>query len=158
MIPTNDLMTTIGQMKRLGRNLVPYSFPKKSPADEEDITVLKQREVVVDGVPLIVYYSVSDYGEHKIETVQVLGAHATFVPFYLVCKVAAMFLGHDNLNLAELIHYRERVDEDSRKVYVWNVYRDPNDAAIPPPNLAGRPCIFEGLKYSVLGSDQVEMF
>src|SRR4051812_24901862 len=105
MIPTTPPTETVAQMKRLARVLMPYSFPARSTTDEEDITVLKQRDLTVDGSPLLAYHSVTSFDGLELETAQVISKYTTFLPFYVVCKVGVMFLGRDHLNLVELIHY-----------------------------------------------------
>jgi hypothetical protein len=158
MIPVVGPLETIGRMKRLGEILTPYSFPIKSAIDEEEITVLKQREMMLDGYRLVVYFSAARYGTYKLETVQLFARCATFLPFYVVCKVAGLFLGCDHLNLVELIHHKNGVDETSRKVYVWSVYRDETGQAISNPYMSGKVRNFEGLSYSVLGPEQIVLY
>ena len=52
-----NLDKTVSEMKNLGKILIPYSYPNKNAQDETFLTVLKQREIVIDGYDLIVYFN-----------------------------------------------------------------------------------------------------
>ncbi len=141
------------RMKALGDILVKHTFPMASPADEEDVSVLKKREVVVDGYELGVSYSKSDYGDYLIETLQVWSKYSPFVPFCVVCKVARHFLGGDHLSLVEI--FRE-----NKKVYIWTVPRNPSGKAVESPCSATeyQPQEFEGFRYRLMNPDTVKFY
>lgn len=100
----------VREMKGLAGVLQPFT-PPKHPADE-DISWLKQREVIVDGYPMIAHYSEADYGDVKMDILTIGCKFAPFIPFNVVCKVAKMFLGESHLTLFEYTR-------GGRKIYSW---------------------------------------
>lgn len=102
----------VSEMKKLAEVLLPYS-PPRQPKDE-DISWFKSREIIVDGIPVIVHYSISDNGNFKPAVLTVGAKGAPFLPFGVVCKVARMFLGDDNLTLFEYT-------KGGSKIYSWMV-------------------------------------
>lgn len=112
----------IRQMKVLADRLTPHSFPQVSPVDEATLTVLKQRQIVVDGYDLIVYLNRCRHLDVDIEMLQIFGKYFTFLPFSLVCGVAGKFLGVTELSLMNITHGS---GEQKRRIHVWSVfYRD----------------------------------
>jgi hypothetical protein len=102
----------VREMKGLAKSLHPYT-PPRHPKDD-DISWLKTREVIVDGIPMVVHYSESDHGD-IIPAVLTIGCkNAPFIPFAVVCKVARMFLGTENLTLFEYT-------KGGSKIYSWMV-------------------------------------
>ena len=136
----HKLDSTIEQMKSLGEQLVEFTHPKADTSMEDDITVLRGRDVVVDGYHVTVFYSKADYGEYKLETFQVLGKWMPFVPFTAVCKLARKFLGDKHLSLVEIYL-------DQRKTYVWTLTTGPDGEAKPPVQSVVSEVEFEGLHY-----------
>jgi len=102
----------VREMKAAARVLQPYS-PPKLPKDD-DISWLKSREIIVDGIPMIVHYSESDHGDLKPAVLTIGCKNAPFIPFTVVCKVARMFLGTENLTLFEYT-------KGGSKIYSWMV-------------------------------------
>lgn len=101
----------VGEMKRLATLLANYSYPKGFVYDE-DIACLKQRQIVVDGYEVIVYFSKSDYGGMFIYMLSITGKYFPVLPFNVVCKIAQRFLGSKSLSLMEYT-------QDKHKVYTW---------------------------------------
>jgi len=149
----------VREMKALALQLVPHSFPIKSPQDEEIISCLKQREIVVDGYDLLVYFNRCRYLDIELESLQVFGKYHTFLPFSLVCKVATQFLDDKELSFIEVMHNRKGVaDEFARKIYVWTVYYKDNDPVPSPFITKFTPCVYEGLRYSHVDRNQIAFF
>jgi hypothetical protein len=140
----------VREMRALAEHLVPYNFPK-APADwEDDINILKAREVTIDGYSVVVHFSKADYGDHYLETLQILAKNAPFLPFVLLCKLAKAFLGDKELSLVEVIR-------DNRKVYCWTLTVDKDGNPIPSPfQQESEPCQYEGFRYSYMQPDQVK--
>ncbi len=104
--------THVREMKGLAEALTPYS-PPRHPKDD-DISWLKTRDVVVDGVPMVVHYSVADHGDLKPAVLTIGCKNVPFIPLTVVCKVARMFLGTENLTLFEYT-------KGGSKIYSWMV-------------------------------------
>ncbi len=102
----------VREMKALAESLTPYT-PPKHPKDE-DISWLKSRDIIVDGVSMVVHYSVSDHGDLKPCLLTIGCKNVPFIPFTIVCKVARMFLGTENLTLFEYT-------KGGSKIYSWMV-------------------------------------
>jgi hypothetical protein len=102
----------VREMKSLAETLKPYS-PPRCPRDD-DISWLKAREVVVDGIPMTIHYSVADHGDFNPAVLTIGCRNVPFIPFTVICKVARMFLGTDNLTLFEYT-------KGGSKIYSWMV-------------------------------------
>lgn len=102
----------IEEMKNLAEILIPYT-PPKYPKDD-DISWFKSRDIIVDGIPIIAHYSIIDYGDLKPIVLTIGAKNSPFLPFGLVCKIARMFLGNENLSLFEYT-------KEGSKIYSWMV-------------------------------------
>lgn len=147
MYKHDKLSVTVQEMRALGEQFVPYS----TPADENDISVLKTREVTVDGYALVLYYTKSKFEDRSTEVLQIYGQHMPFLPFYLVCKLGKSFLGDFDLSLVEL--FRE-----NRKIYCWSVNFDLAGKTISLPDGFAENCQYEGFSYSYLQPYQVNFY
>ena len=143
----------IDSMRALGERLIKYNFPKVMPsAMEDDLSVFKQREAILDGYPVVLHYQKADYDNHLMETLQIYGKNSPFLPFSLVCKLGRRFLGPSHLSLVEIF-------KDNRKVYIWSVCVDKTGNAIPSPyEMEIEECIFEGFNYIYLQPSQVNFY
>lgn len=150
-------------MKSLANTLAYKSFPKISAKDEDDLSCLKQRDIMVDGYNVIIYFNVCKYERFSLETLQIFGQRQSFLPFFLVCKIAHKFLGDKELSFVELIHNKDDielfVDHHSRKVYVWTIYYDKKGKLISNPfSKKGIKCSYSGLNYSYINRECVTFF
>ncbi|RDJ35353.1 MAG: hypothetical protein DWQ19_11095 [Crenarchaeota archaeon] len=145
-IPLEQL---VDEMKMIGDMLTPYNWPQNDPILENDISVLKTRSIDIDGYSVLIHFSRSDYGSHFVETLQVFGDKASFLPFCLVAKLGQKFLGGHNLYLVEIIR-------DNRKIYCWTVTLDKTGKPIKPPiPLQTTDCEYDGLRYNYMYPSQV---
>ena len=145
-----NLSQHVFEMRRLGEVLVPYNFPKAPPTVEDDINILKIRELTVDGYDVCCHYSKSDQDGYFMESFQIFGKHFPFLPFSLVCKLARHFLGEHELSLIEI--YRE-----NRKIYCWTLAVDFDGCAIPSPyETEVEYCTYEGFNYCYMQPNQVD--
>ena len=144
-----SLVQHVAEMRALGKILVPYNFPKAPAEWEDDLNVLKSRELIVDGYDVVLHYSKADYEDHYLETLQVLGKNCPFLPFALVCKLAKIFLGEAELSLVEI--FRE-----NRKIYCWTLTVDRDDHPIPSPYPTEvERCSYQGFQYCYMNPDQI---
>ncbi len=140
----------VKELKSFGEFLMPYNRPLVSQADEDDISCLKAREIVVDGYNLVVYYSKADWGNHYLEIVQVTGRYMPFLPFSLVCNIGKKFLGDQQLSYVDFLR-------GNRKSYCWTVARDKSNNPIPAPykkEVLSDECVYEGLCYKCLNTEK----
>tara|TARA_Y100000034_G_scaffold117103_1_gene156210 strand:+ start:316 stop:768 length:453 start_codon:yes stop_codon:yes gene_type:complete len=148
----NPLRKHVEEMKALGEQLIPYTFPQASLETEKDIKVLKQREFVLDGYDVVVCYSKADYGENFLETLQIQAEHYPFLPFNVVCRIGVEFLGDDCLSLIEVV-------KTGRKLYCWTLQIDKADGTcIIPDEEAAVPCSYQGLDFSSVNPDSVNFY
>ena len=138
------------EIKNLGDALIPYNFPKAHPNLENDLSVLKTNECIIDGYGVIIHYAKADYDDHYLESMQILGKNFPFLPFALVIKVARRFLGNDNLSLVELL-------KGGRKIYCWTLLSDKDGKTIISPE-ESEYCIFEGFEYRYMDSNSVNFY
>jgi hypothetical protein len=113
-------------------------------SDADDIAFLKLNSIMLDGYEIYVQYNKGDYGNYYLESVEVIGRYAPFLPFILVCKVVKAFLGKDHLAYVDFFH-------DNRRHYCWTLAKNKDDEPIPGPfKVEMEAGEYEGLEYSVL--------
>lgn len=147
-------------MRTLARSLIPYSFPLKSHEDEAEIAILKRRDITLDGYEIVVFFNNADYSDKTLETLQVFGKYFTFLPFYLVCKVARAFLGDEELSLVEVMHSSTgKIDESCRKIYAWTLYYDVQGNRIDGPFAKNAQTdTHEGWQFSRIPNEDIKFF
>jgi len=133
----------VKEMQALAETLVPYTFPVVSIEEEQEILILKQRQITLDGYDISVILSKAKYPEYGIESLQISSVRTPFLPFNMVCKIGRAFLGDQYLGYAEFFKKGE-------KVYCWTV-RYQEDNKIPPTDRAFE-AVYEGFEYKVLPS------
>lgn len=148
-----DLDEIIERMRGMGDILVPLNYPNTFSFElEDDLSIFKEREAIIDGIPLFLNYQKSDYKKYFIETVQIFGKTTPFLPFNLICKIGKRFLGGHHLSLVEIF-------KDNRKIYIWSVCVDKRGRPIPAPyKLKIEQCEFEGFNYSYLQPNQINFY
>lgn len=142
----------VEEMKNIGDILVPYNWPQNDPKLENDLNSLKTRFFDIDGYSLVVHFSRADYKTHFLETLQIMGDKAPFLPFCLVSKLGRRFLGSHHLYLVELI-------KNNRKIYCWTVHLDRNGRPIEPVHKQkSQFCEYDGFGYYYLNTSQVNFY
>lgn len=140
------------QMREIGDRLVPLNFPLKTPRVDNETNLLKLRDVDVDGYPLTIHFSRSDYGKYYMETFQIMARNGSFLPFALAIKMARKFLGNKYLSLVEIFR-------DGKKIYCWSVYLDKSGKPIQVSDRkAGEDCFFEGFHYKYVYPSEVDFY
>jgi hypothetical protein len=132
----------VKNMKSLAVMLMPHNYPQNPMAlFEEDLEIFKEREVVIDGYSVILYYQISNYEIYHLKSLQVHNKIGPFLPFNVVVKIAKKFLGTEQLSLIEVF-------KSNKKIYCWSVATDEKDNPVETPYISdAQPCEFEGLKY-----------
>jgi hypothetical protein len=120
------IQETIDRMKRLGEMMASKTFPNCDIGEDEDLIILKSTEILIDGYTVILFYSVSDYPDQKMKTLQIHSKNHNFLPFNIVCKVAKKFLGEKYISLLEIL-------SGNKKIYCWTIVCDKKDAPIMNP-------------------------
>ena len=129
--------------------LVPFTFPVTDFSDEQEVIVLKQRDVVLDGYAVTVCYSKADYDVYLLNSLQVHSSYTPFLPFNVVCKAGRAFLGERHLSYVEFF-------KNNKKVYCWTTKE--RDGRVMPPDKSSSPEEYEGFGYSVLKQGVVDLF
>ncbi len=138
----------IQEMKAMGDLLVDYSFPKVSSQEEDIVSFLKTRDMVIDGYAISIHYGKATYPNHILETFQCLGQRTPFVPFFLVVKLVRKFLGDKHLCFLDLFL-------NDKKVYCWTVSKDLDGKELPTEQRVLKEMNFEGFRYSFLHPSSV---
>lgn len=102
----------VREMKKTAEFLIPFS-PPCHPKDD-DISMLRSRDIIVDGYPIVAHLMISDHGDLKAMVLTLACKQVPFLPMYVVCKIATMYLGTQYLTLLEYI-------KDGAKIYSWMV-------------------------------------
>jgi len=132
----------IPEIKALSERLIPYTFPLVSIEFEQDILILKQRDIVLDGYAISVIHSKAQYpGDFGIESLQISSIYTPFLPFHIVCKLGRAFLGNEYLGYAEFFKKNE-------KVYCWTL-RYQEGTKIPPTD-SSEDAVYEDFEYKIL--------
>ena len=150
LFPIKAFDEVVKEIKSFGNFLMPYNQPKVSAASEEDINVLKSREVLVDGYSVIIHYSKNDWPNHYMEVLQITGKYTTYLPFYLICKIGKKFLGDRHLSYVDFIN-------GERKTYCWTLATDKDSNPIPAPykkETLSDDCTYEGLCYKCINTNK----
>lgn len=100
------------EMKKMAKFLQDFT-PPKHPVDE-DISWLKQRELIVDGCPIVVHYSEADYGEIRMDILTISSKYAPFISFNVICNTVKLYLNKIKPTLFEYT-------KNGRKIYSWMV-------------------------------------
>ena len=145
----SDIKENVLQMKKMARRLVPYTFPKTSFEDEQQVAVLKQRNLVVDGYEMMVCYSEALYPKYYLKSLQIQSIYAPFLPFVLVCKMGRHFLGPNNLSYIEFLR-------NNRKVYCWTIKT--RNGKLLPPDKETKLGNYEGFEFRILSPGSVDLF
>jgi len=147
-----DVSQAFERLRTMGEMLIPYNFPLGDVNDEDDLNILKKSEIDVDGYSLVIHFNKSRYNGYYLESFQILGKHAPFLPFCLVVKLGCMFLGSHHLSLVEFY-------QDNRKVYCWSVCVDYSGKPIPSPIEGDSlPCEYEGFEYKYMNPTQLNFY
>ena len=75
------LQDHVDAMKSMAESLIPLTYPKSSTQDEQDIILLKQKNITIDGYDIFICFSKSDYEECYLESVQIQPFYVPFLPF-----------------------------------------------------------------------------
>jgi hypothetical protein len=102
----------VREMKKTAEAMMPYT-PPKYPKDD-DFSWLKTRDIIVDGIAMVVHYSLADHGDLKPAILTIGPKYGPVIPFITVCKTARAFLGDEYLTLFEYTI-------GGSKIYSWMV-------------------------------------
>ena len=129
-------------MKRMADLLVPYTFPIVDYEEEQEVLILKQSQITVDGYEVVIAFSRADYGKYHLISLQMKSAQSPFLPFNFVCNLARMFLGPRHLSYIEVL-------KDGKKMYCWTLRITPEGRFLPPSKETELSS-YEGFEYNVL--------
>jgi len=146
----NRIVSSIKELKKLGKLLIPYNYPKtKSEEYEDDLLIFKSRKFIIDGYSVIAHYQRCDYEHCLLDVLQLYGDYSTFLPINVNCKLARMFLGDNELSLIETYKHMKRI-------YCWTVYMDRDESVILcPTENDGKQTIrsHNGFSYKYISSE-----
>ena len=138
----NKLSKHVSEMGCMADILVPHTFPMVDYEEEQEVLILKQRKITVDGYEVVVALSRANYKKHHLMSFQVQSATSPFLPFNFVCNLARVFLGPRHLSYVEFL-------KDGRKAYCWTL-RITSNGRYLLPSKETEPSIYEGFEYNVL--------
>lgn len=110
----NEIEKQIFSLRNMAELLIPYTYPLQSMQEEQKVLCMKQRYITIDGYELFVCFSIGNYDNNIIETLQIQSKNCSFLPFTLVCKVGKMFMGDSYLGYIEFFKF-------NKKIYCWAV-------------------------------------
>jgi len=143
------IISTIERMKKMANNLASLTYPKCLVGYDQDLVLLKSSEIMFDGYNIIVYFSISDYTNYKIKTLQICPKNHSFLPFNVSCKLAKKFLGEKKVSLLELFH-------GTKKIHCWSLVVDQKENPIKSPyEINYELQKFEDFKFYLMKSDEI---
>lgn len=145
----SKLTTSVEQLKRIARFLVPWTYPQVPSAEEKEILMLKQSIIEVDGYQVICCFSEAQNPTYILKSLQIHNPQSPFLPFHMVCKIGRAFLGSDNLSYIEFFR-------NNRKVYCWAL-KTRNGESLPPSPKT-KPASYEGFEFRILNPGSVDLF
>lgn len=138
-----SLQDSVVRIRNIGEILMPYTYPL-APKSLDEVSFLKLNEMMIDGYELYIQYNKSDYEDYFLESVEIIGKNAPFLPFVVVCKIAKAFLGSEYLSY---LHFFGK----NRRHYCWTLAKDMDDHPIPALFKIDLDVErYEGLEYTVL--------
>lgn len=144
-----SLQDHVKSMKSMAETLIPLTYPKSNPQDEQDILLLKQKNITIDGYEVFICFSKSDYEDCYLESIQIQPFYTPFLPFNLICKIACAFLGSKHLSYIEFIR-------NNKKIYCWTIRS--KDGKLIPPDKSLRRASFEELEFAILQPGSIDLF
>ena len=102
----------VQELKNIAETLIQYS-PPKYPLDN-DISDLKSRNIIIDGIKCSIHYSILNHGDLKPYILTISPNNVPFLPFYILCKIPKLFFDTENITFSE---YNKR----GTKIYSWLV-------------------------------------
>lgn len=144
----SDFEKVINDMRNIARTLIPHTYPQVSEQHGRDISILKQRLVIVDGYEIILCYSEAMYVDHLLKTIEIQSTHSPFLPFSLIVKIAKRTFGLKNISYVEFFR-------DGKKVYCWLVKTQKE--GLMEPDSSSKPCEYEGFEFNILHPSFIEL-
>jgi hypothetical protein len=148
-VMNTGIKKSVDSMKAMAKQLIPYTFPKVSFEEEQQILCLKQSVIRVDGYESIVCYSQADYEQHMLETLQIQSHSVPFIPFNIVCKIGLLFMGPKHLSYIDFFRH-------NKKVYCWAVKS--SEGKRLHPGKKSRLINYEGFDFHLLHPGSVDLF
>ncbi len=141
-----DIKKIVSEMRAMGKLLSNFSSSK----DEDEISLLKSREVYIDGYEIVLHYGETIFDEHHLECFQCLGVRSPFLPFSVVTKLARKFLGEEHVCFVDVFI-------DNKKVYCWTVSKDPDGKILESKSIL-KEGSFEGFDFDYLNPKNINFF
>lgn len=139
----------VDSMKKMSDLIYGYSLPGRS------VSPLLTRYLTVDGYDLTVFYSktISGRGDdlYNLETFQCSSRYYPFLPFDLVKKLACLFLGDEQLSLAEQF-------TEHGRIYCWYLFKESDNQKISYPYENADLINYDGWNYSLIRSNSVNFY
>jgi hypothetical protein len=143
------ILSVIERMKKMAKNLTDITFPNCQIGEDQDLILLKSSEILVDGYETIIYFSISDYSNYKIKTLQICPKNHYFLPFNLSCKLAKKFLGKRYVSLLELF-------SGAKKIHCWSLVVNKKEEPIENPYETNSELqTFENFNFYLMKSDEI---
>lgn len=117
MMKVKNLEVAVEMATLFSECLRPYTYPK-APAYMEDVYLpYRIWNFPVDGYDVCVHMTQFDIEDNMANNIQVYSAHLVTLPFYLVFKIAASFIGINNMVFFYIVR-------DGKQVFCWTGLTD----------------------------------
>lgn len=144
-----NLKQKLQKMRHMAEKLMPITYPRVDFKKEQDIMMLKQSTIMIDGYEVVLCASKANYDSYMLESLQLQATNHPFLPFNLVCKVGKECFGTEGLSYIDFF-------KNNKKVYCWAVKSF--EGEILPPGDKCERASFEGLDFSLLAPGSVDLY
>ena len=128
--------------------LIPHTYPKGTRQDEQDVMILKQRHIDIDGYEVLTCLSAADYGKYNLWSLQLQAVQYPFLPFNLIVKLGKLFLGKKNLSYIAWV-------KENKKTYCWTCRR--KGKYVLPPRKGQIEASYENFEYSLMDPESLDL-
>lgn len=143
MIKVPNLKTAVELGVTLSKSLRSYTFPN-APSYMEDVYLpYRIWSFTVDGYDVAVHLTDFEVDENNARNLQIYSTNLVTLPFYLVFKIAAAFLGIKNM----VFFYFVR---DGKQVFCWTTLTDKDGNSIEYSKSEVKIEYFNGYEYASL--------
>lgn len=138
-----DLKTAVELGSIFSKSLMPYTFPK-APSHMEDVYLpYRVWDFAVDGYDVAVHLTDFEVDGNTARNLQIYSPDLVTLPFYLVFKIAASYLGVQNM----VFFYFVR---DGKQVFCWTTLKDKDGNSIEYSKHEVKIEYYNGYEYASL--------
>lgn len=143
MLKVADLKTAVKLGSVLSQSLRPYTFPNAPSYMEDDYLPFRIWQFPVDGYDVCVHLTDFEVDGNQATNLQIYSPELVTLPFYLVFKIAAAYLGIENMVFFFFVR-------NGKQVFCWTALRDKDGNSIEYSKADVKIEYYNGIQYATL--------